>query len=435
MSQTFRVFLCSTFTDLVEERKSALEAIRQLQLQHDSMEFFGASTKRPIKTCLEEVRKSDILVVVVGHRYGNLVSGRGTSFSEAEYREGHRRKKPCLVYFRSENVRVLPKDFERDSRKNLLLEKWKSKLSKRHTISTFEDAKDLGVKIAADLGRTIRNLEEDSKPKTYVSSEDITQAVARTEQLRQAMTDLERAYDITLEALGDALDLKDTETEGHSKRVTAFTIALARAMGLSQDKIRMIARGAFLHDIGKMAIPDAILRKPGKLTEAETEIMREHCFRGYQMIKKIPFLSEAAEIVYAHQECFDGTGYPRGLRGNDIPLGARIFSVADKLDAITSDRPFRAAQTYQVARDEIERLSGKQFDPDVVRVFLDMPGTVWGDLRTAIHSQMNRFTYPTQPSSISSQQTATVQSFMRMAPQRFACPHCGKEIPLSNNTK
>src|SRR5437868_1976647 len=168
---------------------------------------------------------------------------------------------------------------------------------------------------------------------------------ARTEQLRQAMTDLERSYDITLEALGDALDLKDAETEGHSKRVTAFTIAIARAMGLSGEKIRVIARGAFLHDIGKMAIPDAILRKPGALTDDEKAIMREHCYRGYQMLKKIPFLSEASEIVYAHQERFDGTGYPRGLSGQNIPLGARIFSIADTLDAITSDRPYRVAQS------------------------------------------------------------------------------------------
>src|SRR5579862_8381074 len=203
---------------------------------------------------------------------------------------------------------------------------------------------------------------------------------ARTEQLRQAMTDLERSYDITLEALGDALDLKDAETEGHSKRVTAFTIAIARAMGLSGERIRVIARGAFLHDIGKMAIPDAILRKPGALNPEEIAIMREHCFRGYQMLRKIPFLSEASEIVYAHQERFDGTGYPRGLRGQDIALGARIFSIADTLDAITSDRPYRAAQSIQVARDEIERFSGRQFDPEVVSVFLDMPDTIWDDL-------------------------------------------------------
>src|SRR6059036_1730303 len=160
----------------------------------------------------------------------------------------------------------------------------------------------------------------------------------RTEQLRQAMGDLERSYDITLEALGDALDLKDAETEGHSKRVTAFTIAIARALGLSSDEIRVIARGAFLHDIGKMAIPDNILRKPDKLTPDEVTIMREHCFHGYQILKKIPFLAEAAEIVYSHQERFDGTGYPRGLKGEQIPLGARMFSLADTLDAITSNR-------------------------------------------------------------------------------------------------
>ncbi|HEY2497255.1 MAG TPA: HD domain-containing phosphohydrolase [Candidatus Angelobacter sp.] len=220
---------------------------------------------------------------------------------------------------------------------------------------------------------------------------------ARTEQLRQAMTDLERSYDITLEALGDALDLKDAETEGHSKRVTAFTIAIARAMGLSGEKIRVIARGAFLHDIGKMAIPDAILRKPGALTEAETEIMREHCFRGYQMLRKIPFLSEAAEIVYSHQERFDGTGYPRGLSGPNIPMGARIFSIADTLDAITSDRPYRAAQSIQVAREEVERFSGRQFDPEVVRVFMEMPDTIWEDLRKEINSQIDHFSYPIKP--------------------------------------
>src|SRR5256886_10515546 len=178
---------------------------------------------------------------------------------------------------------------------------------------------------------------------------------ARTEQLRQTMNDLERSYDITLEALGDALDLKDSETEGHSKRVTAFTIAIARAMGLSAERIRVIARGAFLHDIGKMAIPDAILRKPGPLTEEERIIMREHCYRGYQMLRKIPFLTEASEIVYAHQEKFDGTGYPRQIKGEEIPLGARIFAVADTLDAITSDRPYRAAQSIWAAREEIVR--------------------------------------------------------------------------------
>src|SRR4051812_42225098 len=220
---------------------------------------------------------------------------------------------------------------------------------------------------------------------------------ARTEQLRQAMSDLERSYDITLEALGDALDLKDAETEGHSKRVTAFTIAIARAMGLSSQEIRVIARGAFLHDIGKMAIPDAILRKPGKLTEDEQAIMREHAYRGYQMLRKIPFLAEAAEIVYSHQEMYDGSGYPRGLKGDEIPLGARLFAIADTLDAITSDRPYRAAQTLAAAREEIKKWSGRQFDPQAVAIFVSMPDTIWADLRREIDTQSYRFTYPVKP--------------------------------------
>src|SRR5437763_5550443 len=216
---------------------------------------------------------------------------------------------------------------------------------------------------------------------------------ARTEQVRQALASLERSYDITLEALGNALDLKDAGTEGHSKRVTAFTIAIARAMGISSDQIRVIARGAFLHDIGKMAIPDAILRKPGALDPEETAIMREHCYRGYQILRRIPFLTEASEIVYSHQEKFDGTGYPRGLKGEEIPLGARIFSIADTLDAMTSDRPYRARLPHSTARDEIIQWSGRQFDPEMVKVFLSMPENIWGDLRKDIDSQLYPVAY------------------------------------------
>jgi putative nucleotidyltransferase with HDIG domain len=222
---------------------------------------------------------------------------------------------------------------------------------------------------------------------------------ARTEQLQKAMSNLERSYDITLEALGDALDAKDAETEGHSRRVTAFTMAIAKAMGLPRDQIAVIARGAFLHDIGKMAIPDAILNKPGKLDPEEVTIMREHAYRGYQILRKIPFLTEAAEIVYSHQEKYDGTGYPRGLKGKEIPLGSRIFAVADTLDAMINDRPYRAAQTVAAARKEIELFSGRQFDPEVVKMFLSMPENIWGELCKDIDSQINRFAYSTAKSS------------------------------------
>jgi putative nucleotidyltransferase with HDIG domain len=207
---------------------------------------------------------------------------------------------------------------------------------------------------------------------------------ARTQQWKNALSEIEKSYDILLEALGDALDLKDNETEFHSRRVTAFTIAIASKMGLPKEEIKVIARGAFLHDIGKIAIPDEILNKPGKLTDDEMAIMREHAYSGYKMLSKIPFLAQAAEIVHAHQERYDGTGYPSGLKGDQIPLGARIFSIADTLDAMTMDRPYRPAQSFDAARKEIERWSGRQFDPRIVKVFLEMPDNIWEDLRRDI---------------------------------------------------
>ena len=210
---------------------------------------------------------------------------------------------------------------------------------------------------------------------------------ARTQQWKTALSDLEKSYDTTLEALGDALDLKDAETFGHTRRVTAFTIAIARKMGLSKEEINVIARGAFLHDIGKMAISDYILHKPGKLTDDEMETMKEHCYRGYKIISRIPFLAEAAEIVYAHQERYDGLGYPRGLKGEEIPLGARIFAIADTLDAMRSDRDYRKAQSMQAVREEIRLWSGRQFDPQIVKVFLDMPDNIWDDLRDDINGK------------------------------------------------
>jgi putative nucleotidyltransferase with HDIG domain len=209
---------------------------------------------------------------------------------------------------------------------------------------------------------------------------------ARTAELKRALQELERSYDITLEALGDALDLKDAETEGHSKRVTAFTMAIARAMELPPESVRVISRGAFLHDVGKMAIPDAILRKPGRLTPEEQMLMRDHAFKGYQMLRKIPFLHEAAKIVYSHQERYDGSGYPRGLKGEQIPLGARIFAVADTFDAIISDRPYRAAQSITAARREIQKHAGRQFDPDVVETFMSISEDFWLTLRAEIDS-------------------------------------------------
>jgi hypothetical protein len=174
MAPALTVFLCSTFSDLVEEREGVLDAIRRLQLKHDSMEFFGARTGQPIETCLAEVRKSDILVVIVGHRYGSIAPDMEVSFSEAEYGEGHRLDKPCLVYIRGDDVPILPKFMERDPGKLQRLEEWKATLQDRHTVATFAEKSDLAVQVAADLGRTISDFEaaertkEDARAKSPV---------------------------------------------------------------------------------------------------------------------------------------------------------------------------------------------------------------------------------------------------------------------------
>ena len=209
---------------------------------------------------------------------------------------------------------------------------------------------------------------------------------ARTECLHKMLEALELSYDITLQAMGDALDLRDTETEGHSRRVTAYASLLACAMQLEPEDLRIVARGAFLHDIGKIATPDRILLKPDKLDEDEWRVMKDHCRRGYEIVSKIPFLRDASEIVYAHQEHFDGGGYPRGLSGDEIPLGARVFAVADALDAITSDRPYRGRKSFADAREEIRRCAGTQFDPHVVDAFLEIDSSRWEFLRTEVDS-------------------------------------------------
>ncbi|HEV2232490.1 MAG TPA: HD domain-containing phosphohydrolase [Terriglobia bacterium] len=209
-------------------------------------------------------------------------------------------------------------------------------------------------------------------------------AEQRTKQLHNAMKRIEGTYDETLEALGAALDLRDTETEGHSRRVSRCCLEMAKKMECTSEQLKQIARGSYLHDIGKIGIPDAILLKPGRLTEEETAVMQTHARVGYDLVSRIAFLAPAAEIVLTHQEQYNGTGYPQGLMGEEIPLGARIFAVADTLDAMTSDRPYRRALSLSTARAEITRESGRQFDPEVVRVFLSIPDHVWEKIRLEV---------------------------------------------------
>ena len=194
------------------------------------------------------------------------------------------------------------------------------------------------------------------------------------DELQRSNVDLTLAYDSTLEGWSRALDLRDKETEGHSQRVTEVTVVLARAMGLGDQELVHVKRGALLHDIGKLGIPDAILHKPGKLDDREWEVMRRHSELAMDLLSPIPFLRQALDIPYCHHERWDGTGYPRGLKGETIPLSARIFAVADAWDAITSDRPYRKALGVEQAKAELRAGAGTQFAPDVVTVALQVLG-------------------------------------------------------------
>ena len=197
-------------------------------------------------------------------------------------------------------------------------------------------------------------------------------SVTLFENLQHSNIELSLAYDATIEGWSAALDLRDKETEGHTQRVTRMTVRLAEAMGFSSQELVHLRRGALLHDIGKMGIPDRILLKPGKLTDEEWEVMHRHPAYAYLLLERITYLGSALDIPYCHHEKWDGTGYPRGLKGADIPLAARIFAVVDVYDALISDRPYRKGWSHKQAIDYIQEQSGSHFDSQVVDAFLEM---------------------------------------------------------------
>jgi putative nucleotidyltransferase with HDIG domain len=215
---------------------------------------------------------------------------------------------------------------------------------------------DLNVKVTAQSNDEISILTDSFN--TMVAS------------LHQTQQDLIHSYDETLQGWAKALELRDKETEGHSERVTELTVQLAKAMGLSGTALVDIRRGALLHDIGKMGVPDAILHKEGPLTPDERKTIQKHPQDAYDMLKQIHYLSVALEVPYCHHEKWDGSGYPRGLRGEQIPLSARIFSVVDVYDALSSDRPYRKALPREEAIQYLRDHSGTHFDPEVVKTFL-----------------------------------------------------------------
>lgn len=202
----------------------------------------------------------------------------------------------------------------------------------------------------------------------------------RTVELDRALDSLEDAYRSTLRALTAALETRDSETHGHSERVVSYSLRLGREYGLNRDEMKALEFGSLLHDIGKIGVPDSILRKPAKLTEEEWVRMKEHPLHGQQILRGIEFLKGAARVVAQHHEKWDGSGYPLGLREVDIDVCARIFSVADAFDAITSDRVYRRGKSYEAAAQELDEWAGRQFDPRVVEAFHRVPKEDWEEL-------------------------------------------------------
>ena len=199
------------------------------------------------------------------------------------------------------------------------------------------------------------------------------QIMSQSHALGAALAETERTYDTTLQALSNALDVRDSETEGHSRRVVEYMELIIAEMRVAPDHLATLRRGALLHDIGKIGVPDNVLRKPAALSEAEWVVMKRHPEHGARIISQIPFLEDVSRIVRHHHERWDGKGYPDGIAGESIPLGARIFAVADSFDAMTSDRPYRRAMTVEEARAEVARCRGTQFDPEIVDAFERVP--------------------------------------------------------------
>jgi len=254
----------------------------------------------------------------------------------------------------------------------------KGAMEKRGVLVNVEDDKKR-AELDAFLSRLGIRAEphqcDDLKPEVRRLKKELARYLRRSREL-------EEAYDTTLENFMAALDLRDVETYGHSKTVARYTHVLAEACGVRDpETLDSVRKGALLHDAGKIAIPDAILKKPGPLAPKEWDVIRRHPALGYGLVRDVKLVPEVGNIILCHHERYDGKGYPKGLAGEKIPLEARIFAVADTLDAVTSHRPYRAPRDFRAARAELESNAGAQFDPGVVDVFCGMDLAVWEKIR------------------------------------------------------
>lgn len=316
MSTPLTIFVCSTYSDLTEERKAVLDAIRRLQLQHDSMEFFGARANQPIETCLEEVRRSNILVVIVGHRYGTLVPELGLSFSEAEYAEGHSLKKPCLVYLRDDNVPVLPKHVERDPDKLRLLENWKATLQERHTVAPFQESRDLAVQVAADLGRTISELAEAARTRDAARAESpirlsdelaelVADAIKQGASETALLSSIRRSVSAVIsevQHLGASVFLSYANSDRDMVRKVAEALSNRRiqvwsaesSIKIGSDWVREIERGLDSADFVVFFISQSSVQRSWPQKELQIALHRQVSGEGGAVI--LPILLEHVEV-------------------------------------------------------------------------------------------------------------------------------------------
>ena len=326
-------------------------------------------TNRQKKSTLERLTKSDNELQIIRDYQNNLIQNSNapiitwspeyiiTEFNRAFEKLTGRNRDEVL----GQNMETLFFDDDITESMNLIY---------RATSGTNLESKEIPIRdVSGRIYNVIWSSANLKNPKgekiaTVAQGQDITQR-------KRAAEDLLHAYDSTIIGWAHALELKDHNTGGHCKRVEELTIRIAKRMCIKQEEIIHVRRGAFLHDIGKMGIPDNILTKPSKLTDEEWEIMQKHPVYAFEMLSSIDFLYPALDIPYCHHEKWDGSGYPRGLSGEEIPFAARIFAIVDVYDALTNDRPYHKACTEQEAIEQIKEQSGKHFDPQVVAVFLD----------------------------------------------------------------
>jgi response regulator RpfG family c-di-GMP phosphodiesterase len=244
---------------------------------------------------------------------------------------------------------------------------------------------EVSISVSRALEKRRLVLENQNYQRTLVE-----RVASRTSQLKEALRVLEHTYHSTLVALSKALDSRDADSDGHSLRVTVYATRLAQQLGMNESETRTIQQGVLLHDIGKIGIPDALLRKRGKLSHSEWLLMQKHPEIGYRILSSIKFLRGAAQLVLHHHEQYDGNGFPQRLKGTEIDAGARVFAIADALDDLTSNRSFQSAISFEAAIRKIERMSGAQLDPEFVNEFLKIPASAWKAARKEVAANTRR---------------------------------------------